>query len=342
VAEAPPINRHGEVAGMKVLVVGGAGFIGSHMVKGLALAGDEPIVLDNLGSGFTDAARYGNLLIGDAGNPSDVAAALEAHPCDAVMHFASHIQVGESIVDPAKYYANNVAATLALLQVIRGAGISQFIFSSTAAVYGNPCMTPIPENHALAPINPYGRSKLMVEEVLADFDAAYGLKSVCLRYFNAAGADPEGELGERHEPETHLIPLVLQAAAGRRSDIAVFGRDYPTRDGTCVRDYIHVTDLVEAHRLALGYLGERGISNTFNLGTGVGYTVQEVIDAARRVTGYPITVRDEARRPGDPPELVADPSRALRELNWRPCLSDLDTMLEHAWRWERKHHTGQG
>jgi len=310
------------------------------MVKALALAGDEPIVLDNLVSGFADAARYGRLLVGDAGDPSTVAAVLEAHPCDAVMHFASHIQVGESVVDPAKYYANNVVATLALLQVIREAGIRRFIFSSTAAVYGIPVVTPIPEGHPLIPINPYGRSKLMVEEVLADFDAAYGLKSVCLRYFNAAGADPEGELGERHEPETHLIPLVLQAAAGRRSDIAVFGRDYPTRDGTCVRDYIHVTDLVEAHRLALDYLGERGGSDTFNLGTGVGYTVQEVIDAARRVTGRPIPVRDEARRAGDPPELVADPSRARRELNFCPHLSDLETLLEHAWRWELKHHGG--
>lgn len=325
---------------MRVLVVGGAGFIGSHMVKALALAGHEPIVLDNLHSGFADAARYGHLLVGDAGDPSAVAAALKAHPCDAVMHFASHIQVGESVVDPAKYYANNVVATLALLRVIREAGVRQFIFSSTAAVYGIPTMTPIPECHPLTPINPYGRSKLMVEEVLADFDAAYGMKSVCLRYFNAAGADPETELGERHEPETHLIPLVLQAAAGRRSDIAVFGRDYPTRDGTCVRDYIHVTDLVEAHRLSLDYLGERGVSETFNLGTGVGYTVQEVIDAARRVTGRPIFVRDEARRVGDPPELVADPSRALHELNWRPRLSDLGTLLEHAWRWELKHHAG--
>lgn len=325
---------------MKILVVGGAGYIGSHMVKNLALAGHEPIVLDRLCSGFADAARYGRLLVGDAGDPAEVKAVLHAHPCDAVMHFASHIQVGESVANPAKYYANNVTATLTLLQAVRDASIGHFIFSSTAAVYGVPTITPIPESHALAPINPYGRSKLMVEDILADFDSAYGLKSVCLRYFNAAGADPETELGERHEPETHLIPLVLQAAAGRCAHVAVFGRDYPTRDGTCVRDYVHVTDLADAHRMALHYLVERNSSDTFNLGTGVGYSVQEVVDAAERVTGRIIPVRDEARRAGDPPELVADPTKAMQELNWRPRMSDLETLIEHAWRWEQKHHPG--
>lgn len=322
---------------MKILVVGGAGFIGSHLVKGLALAGHEPVVLDNLCSGFSDAARYGRLLVGDAGDPAAVGAALHAHPCEAVMHFASHIQVGESVADPAKYYANNVASTLALLQSMREAGVCRFIFSSTAAVYGVPSITPIPETHPLVPINPYGRSKLMVEEILADFDSAYGLKSVCLRYFNAAGADPDGELGERHAPETHLIPLVLQAAAGRRRDIAVFGRDYPTRDGTCVRDYVHVADLADAHRLALSHLIAHGASGRFNLGTGRGYSVQEVIDTARQVTGRMIAVRYEARRSGDPAELIADPSRAMRELGWRPQLSALEPMIEHAWRWELEH-----
>ncbi|HXH64230.1 MAG TPA: UDP-glucose 4-epimerase GalE, partial [Mariprofundaceae bacterium] len=258
---------------------------------------------------------------------------LEEHPCDAVMHFASHILVGESVADPAKYYANNVGTTLALLQAMRDARIDRFIFSSTAAVYGVPSCSPIPESHALSPINPYGQSKLMVERILADYAAAYGLKSVCLRYFNAAGADPDGELGERHDPETHLIPLVLQAASGRRADIAVFGRDYPTRDGTCVRDYIHVTDLAEAHLLALEHLANGGVGGVFNLGTGIGYTVAEVIEAARLVTGRPIAVRDEPRRLGDPPELVADPRLAMRTFGWQPRLSSLETMLQHAWRW---------
>ncbi len=322
---------------MKILVVGGAGFIGSHLAKRLALSGHKPIVLDNLCSGYADAARYGQLMVGDAGDAMTVRAVLDQHPCDAVMHFASHIQVGESVTDPAKYYANNVVSTLELLKVIREAGVRHLIFSSTAAVYGLPEVSPIPETHRLAPINPYGRSKRMVEEVLADFDAAYGVKSVVLRYFNAAGADPEGELGERHEPETHLIPLVLQVAAGRRSHLSVFGRDYPTRDGTCIRDYIHVTDLANAHELALNHLVESRQSNIFNLGTGSGYSVQEVIDEAASVTGRSISTIDMPRRPGDPAELVADPSQALRELRWRPSLSSLGTMIEHAWRWELDH-----
>lgn len=322
---------------MKILVVGGAGFIGSHLVKRLALAGHQPVVLDNLCSGFADAARYGKLVKGDAGDAATVRAVLAQQPCDAVMHFASHIQVGESVTDPAKYYGNNVSATLELLKATREARVSRFIFSSTAAVYGVPSVSPIPESHPLSPINPYGRSKLMVEEMLADFDAAYGLKSAVLRYFNAAGADPDGELGERHEPETHLIPLVLQAAAGRLASLKVFGRDYPTRDGTCVRDYIHVTDLAEAHQLALDHLLECKQSDTFNLGTGKGYTVQEVIDAAAKVTGRAVPVVDMPRREGDPAELVADPTKAMRELCWQPRLSALETLIEHAWQWELNH-----
>lgn len=319
---------------MKILVVGGAGFVGSHAVKTLALAGHEPIVLDNLCAGHADAVRYGRLFVGDAGDPRAVGDVLAAHPCEAVMHFASHIRVDESVADPARYYANNVGATLGLLDALRGAGVRRFIFSSTAAVYGNPRIVPIPEDHPLSPINPYGRSKLMVEEILADYGAAYGLKSVCLRYFNAAGADPDGELGERHDPETHLIPLVLQAASGRRPGIAVYGRDYPTIDGTCVRDYVHVTDLAEAHLSALAYLNNGGAGGSFNLGTGVGHTVREIIDTAGSVTGRKIAVRDEPRRPGDPPELVADPRLAMETFAWQPRFSDLATMLRHAWQWE--------
>jgi UDP-glucose 4-epimerase len=256
------------------------------------------------------------------------------------MHFASLIQVGESVVEPAKYYANNVATTLTLLDAMRGAGVLRFIFSSTAAVYGDPEYVPINEAHPKNPINPYGRSKWMVEQVLEDYDRAYGLKSVCLRYFNAAGADSEGELGERHVPETHLIPLVLQAASGRRDAIYVFGTDYNTPDGTCIRDYIHVADLCDAHALALQRLLEGGESGHFNLGNGQGFSVKEVIDTARRVTGRAIPVRYEARRAGDPPRLVADAGLARAQLGWQPKRADLETIVADAWAWERKHPWG--
>jgi UDP-glucose 4-epimerase len=252
------------------------------------------------------------------------------------MHFASFIQVGESVQQPAKYYQNNVVNTLNLLEAMRAHGIHQFIFSSTAATFGEPQYTPIDERHPQQPINPYGRSKRMIEEVLADYDAAYGLKSVCLRYFNAAGADPEGQLGERHEPETHLIPLVLQAASGRRPHISVFGRDYETPDGTCIRDYVHIADLCEAHWLALQSLMNGAPSQAYNLGNGHGFSVQEVIDTAEAVTGRKIAVVNAPRREGDPARLVADATLARQQLGWKPQYADLATIVEHAWKWETR------
>jgi UDP-glucose 4-epimerase len=255
---------------------------------------------------------------------------------DAVMHFASFIQVGESVAQPARYYRNNVSNTLNLLEVMQALGVKRFIFSSTAATFGEPQYTPIDEAHPQRPINPYGRTKLMVEQALADLDAAWGLKAVSLRYFNAAGADPAGRLGERHDPETHLIPLVLQAASGRRPHIGVFGRDYDTPDGTCIRDYIHIEDLCQAHWLALQHLMDGGNSEAFNLGNGTGFSVQQVIDTAREVTGREIRVVDGPRRAGDPAVLVADSHRARQHLGWAPAYPELATIVAHAWAWERR------
>ncbi|MDO4723244.1 MAG: UDP-glucose 4-epimerase GalE [Comamonadaceae bacterium] len=325
----------------KILVVGGAGYIGSHMVKQLRQQGAAVVVLDDLSAGYADAVVAGaQLVVGSAADASLLAQLFAQHRFDAVMHFASFIQVGESVAEPAKYYANNVAATLTLLQAMRAAGVLRFIFSSTAAVYGNPQQLPIDEDHPKQPINPYGRSKWMAEQMLEDFDQAYGLKSVCLRYFNAAGADPEGELGERHVPETHLIPLVLQAAAGRRAAISVFGTDYDTPDGSCIRDYIHIADLCQAHALALQHLLAGGPSLRLNLGNGQGFSVLEVIEAARQVTGRDIAVRLEPRRPGDPARLVADSRRARELLGWQPQHAQLSTIIAHAWAWEQAHCWG--
>ena len=321
---------------MKILVVGGAGYIGSHMVALLGESAHEVVTLDNLSHGYRDAVHYGAFVEADLADKDALERLLSAGAFDAVMHFASYIQVGESVVEPAKYYENNVSNTLNLLDAMVKHGVKHFIFSSTAAIFGEPEYTPIDELHPTLPINPYGRTKLYVEQILADYDRAYGLKSVCLRYFNAAGAHPDGSLGERHVPETHLIPLVLQAASGRRDAISVFGRDYPTPDGTCVRDYIHVMDLCEAHLLALETLVEDGESAAYNLGNGNGFTVQEVIDSAMRVTGREITVVDAPRRDGDPAHLVADSTMAKRVLGWQPQYADLDTIIRHAWEWELK------
>jgi UDP-glucose 4-epimerase len=322
---------------MKFLVVGGAGYIGSHMVKQLLSAGHELVVADNLSTGYRCAVTGGTLVELDIADAQALDALFAQHHFDAVFHFASFIQVGESVTEPAKYYQNNFAATLTLLQAMVRARIKNFIFSSTAAVYGDPAYVPIDEAHPKAAINPYGRSKWMVEQMLEDFDRAYGLKSVCLRYFNAAGADPEGQLGERHEPETHLLPLILQAASGRRTSITVFGRDYDTPDGTCIRDYVHVVDLVAAHALAVDYLLEGGASTAFNLGNGQGFSVQQVIDTARRVTGQDIPVSEAPRRAGDPPRLVADPRRANALLGWQPQFASLEQIVTHAWNWEQKY-----
>lgn len=317
----------------KVLVVGGAGYIGSHMVKMLGRQGCDVTTLDDLSSGHRDAVLCGDFVQGDMGDRAVLDAVL-ARGFDAVMHFASFIQVGESVQQPAKYYQNNVVNTLGLLDAMRSHGVGRFIFSSTAATFGEPQYSPIDERHPQQPINPYGRTKLMVEQVLADYERAYGLRSVCLRYFNAAGADPEGQLGERHEPETHLIPLVLQAASGRRPHIGVFGRDYDTPDGTCVRDYIHIEDLCSAHGLALQSLMGGAGSQAYNLGNGQGFSVQEVIDTAQQVTGRPIAVVNGPRRAGDPARLVADASLIREKLGWQPRYADLATIVEHAWRWE--------
>jgi UDP-glucose 4-epimerase len=319
---------------MKVLVVGGAGYIGSHMVKHLAAAGAVVITLDNLSYGYREAVKYGEFVEGDLGDASLLDRVFGNHRIDAVMHFAAFIQVGESVLKPAMYYRNNVVNTVALLDAMVRHDVGHFIFSSTAAIFGEPDYTPIDERHPKQPINPYGRSKLMVEQILEDYDAAYGLKSTCMRYFNAAGADPDGELGERHNPETHLIPLILQAASGRREDIKVFGDDYATDDGTCVRDDIHINDLCAAHSLGLERMRQTGQSARYNLGNGNGFSVQQVIDTTRRVTGRDINISIEPRRAGDPAVLVADATLARHELDWQPQYANLDTIIETAWRWE--------
>lgn len=319
---------------MKILVVGGAGYIGSHMVKMLLEQGHRVIVFDNLSSGYRDAVLGGIFVKGDLADKDQLDDVFARLRPEAVMHFASHIQVGESVLHPSKYYFNNFSNTMNLLDTMVKHEVRHFIFSSTAAIFGEPEYTPIDELHPKRPLNPYGRSKLMVEEVLADYERAYGLRSVCLRYFNAAGADPEGMLGERHEPETHLIPLVLQAISGKRSSIQVFGRDYDTPDGTCIRDYIHVVDLCTAHLLALRKLIVTDTSSQYNLGNGTGFSVQEVIKAAERVTGSTVKIVEGERRAGDPAVLVADATLARAELGWHPKYSDLEQIIAHAWQWE--------
>jgi len=319
---------------LNILVVGGAGYIGSHMVKRLGRLGCAVTTLDNLSGGYRDAVLCGEFVHGDLADSALLDRLFAERRFDAVMHFASFIQVGESVQQPARYYRNNVVNTLNLLDTMQAFGVDKFIFSSTAATFGEPQYSPIDEAHPQNPINPYGRTKLVVEQALADYDRAYQLKSVCLRYFNAAGADPEGELGERHDPETHLIPLVLQAASGRRPAISVFGRDYDTPDGTCIRDYIHVSDLCEAHWLALQSLVNGGPSQRYNLGNGNGFSVQAVIDAARKVTGRNIPVVDAPRREGDPARLVADSRLAQEKIGWKPQHADLETIIEHAWKFE--------
>ncbi|BBC25380.1 UDP-glucose 4-epimerase GalE [Pseudanabaena sp. ABRG5-3] len=324
-----------------ILVTGGAGYIGSHAVKTLQQVGYEVLILDNLVYGHKDIAETlgAELIVGDTNDRLLLDKLFCDRQISAVMHFAAYAYVGESVTQPDKYYRNNVVGTLSLLEAMVAANIKSFVFSSTCATYGVPQQTPITEDHPQSPINPYGATKLMVERILQDFDVAYGLKSVIFRYFNAAGADPEGSIGEDHNPETHLIPLVLQTALGKREAITVYGIDYPTPDGTCIRDYIHVNDLAEAHVLGLQYLLKGNQSEIFNLGNGNGFSVQEVIDAAKQITGKPINVVFGDRRAGDPPALVGSSEKARTILNWQPKYADINLILQHAWQWHQNRHS---
>ena len=322
---------------MQLLIVGGAGYIGSHMVKMLLDYGHDVVTLDNLSTGYRDAVLGGEFICGDLADKPLLDKIFSARKFDGVMHFASLIQVGESVLKPGKYYKNNFTNTLNLLDAMVEHGANHFIFSSTAAIFGEPQYTPLDEQHPKNPINPYGRSKWMVEQVLEDYDHAHGLKSVCLRYFNAAGADPSALLGERHDPETHLIPRVLQAAAGLRPHIQVYGEDYDTPDGTCIRDYIHVVDLCQAHLLAFDKLRREGTRAAYNLGNGNGFSVRQVIETACAVTGKDINVLSAARRTGDPVRLIAESALSRTALQWMPIYTDLATIIEHAWCWEQRH-----
>lgn len=324
-----------------ILVTGGAGYIGSHAVLALINAGYEVIILDNLVYGHQDLVEKvlkTELIVGDISDRSLLDDLFASRNIAAVMHFSAYAYVGESVTDPAKYYRNNVIGTITLLEAMIAASIKNFVFSSTCATYGIPHTVPITEDHSQNPINPYGATKLMVERILQDFDVAYGLKSVCFRYFNAAGADPTGLLGEDHQPETHLLPLVLMAALGKRDSVSIFGTDYPTPDGTCIRDYIHVTDLADAHILGLEYLLKGGNTTVFNLGNGQGFSVKEAIDTARVVTGREIKVVMSDRRPGDPPILVGSSDKARNILGWEPKYPALKEILTHAWNWHQRRH----
>lgn len=319
-----------------ILVTGGAGYIGSHANKELNLAGYETVVLDNMSYGHEDFLKWGVYENVDLGDLDALRNLFSKYEIDAVMHFAAFTYVGESVDDPQKYYLNNLKNTLNLLQIMNEFKVKKIIFSSTCATYGNPQEIPITETHPQDPISPYGKAKLMVEQVLKDYSSAYGLRYVSLRYFNAAGADPEGDVGERHNPETHLIPLILDAAAGKREDIKIFGTDYPTDDGTCIRDYIHVTDLADAHIKALKYLENDGKSDVFNLGNGNGFSVKEVIEEARNVTGIEIKSTETERRPGDPPILVGSSKKAREILKWQPKYDNLTEIISTAWEWHKK------
>jgi UDP-glucose-4-epimerase GalE len=320
---------------MNVLVTGGAGYIGSHACKHLAEAGHRPIVFDDLSQGHEWAVKWGPLERGSLGDPSRLAALFTSHRIDAVVHFAASALVGESMSNPSKYFANNTLGTFNLLEAMRAAGVGTVVFSSTCATYGNPVRVPIDETHPQAPVNPYGESKLMVEKMLRWYGDCYGLRWMALRYFNAAGADPDGEIGEDHDPESHLIPLVIGGTLGTRPPVKVFGDDYPTADGSAVRDYIHVVDLAEAHRLAIECLGAGTPSQAINLGTGVGQSVRQVIETVGAVSGRKVPFEIAPRRAGDPPALVADPSRARGVLDWSPRYADLSVTVEHAWRWHQ-------
>jgi len=321
---------------MMIFVAGGAGYIGSHANKILNKKGLKTVVYDNLSRGHRELVKWGHFVLGDLADKDQLRLCFQNYPIDAVMHYCAFCYVGESVNHPAKYYRNNVLNTLNLLDVMVEYGVKKFIFSSTCSTYGNPISLPMSEDHPQHPINPYGKSKLMVEQILKDYDETYGVRHVCLRYFNAAGADPDGEIGEWHEPEPHLIPIALQVAAGQREHIQIYGTDYETPDGTCIRDYIHINDLAEAHLLALEYLHNGYPSNAFNLGNGNGFSVKEVINAAERITGKMIKVVEAERRPGDPPSLIGSAEKAIKVLKWQPQYPDLDEIIKTAWLWHTK------
>jgi len=327
---------------MAILVTGGLGYVGSHAVKQLVDRGEEVISLDNLVFGHEQAASGSKIVIGDIGDKALLDGIFTAHKIDAVMHFAAFAAVGESVENPKKYYVNNISRSLDMLDVMLEHDVKLMIFSSSAATFGEPREVPIPEDHAKDPTNPYGRSKLMLEEILKEYETAYGLRSVSLRYFNASGADPSGLIGEDHTPEHHIIPIVLQVALGQREKVSVFGTDWPTPDGTCVRDYIHVTDLAQAHVLALDALRAGKATTQYNLGNGNGYSVLEVIKMSEEVTGLPIKWESAPRRPGDPAVLVASSEKIIRELGWSPRYPELKTIIQTAWNWHKNHPKGYG
>ena len=319
-----------------ILLVGGAGYIGSHTNKILYEAGYRTIVFDNLSTGHRELARWGEFVQGDLARIEQIRDCFGRYPIEAVMHFSAFANVVESVAYPGKYYRNNVVNTVNLLDVMREFMVNYFIFSSTAATFGNPIEIPITEEHPQNPINPYGQSKLMVESILKDYDHAYGIKHINLRYFNAAGADPGAEIGERHDPETHLIPLAIYTALGQRHAINIFGADYTTTDGTCVRDYVHVNDLAAAHIKALDYLRAGNKSNAFNLGNGAGFSVREIVEKVHNTSRCDFKVEERERRPGDPPTLIASSKKALDVLKWKPQFDDIDKIIETAWNWHRK------
>jgi UDP-glucose-4-epimerase GalE len=324
---------------LTVLVTGGAGYIGSHAAKALARAGHQVVVFDNLVAGHREAVKYGEFVEGDIADTAAVRAALAGFNVDAVMHFAAYLDVGESVRDPVKYYRNNVGGAISVLEAMAAQSVKALVFSSTCATYGEPIETPIAETHPQRPINAYGDSKLAVERALPHFERAYGIKAVALRYFNAAGDDPDGELGEDHAPEIHIIPRAIDAAVGGRG-LQVFGDDYPTPDGTCLRDYIHVSDLADAHVLALESIGRTGRSAVYNLGTGQPHSVKEVIAAVEAVSGRKVPWTLAARRPGDPAVLFASPRKAEQELGWTPRLPALESIVGTAWAWHQAHPRG--
>jgi UDP-glucose-4-epimerase GalE len=322
---------------VRVLVTGGAGYIGSHTAKLLAAAGHQPVVFDDLTQGHEWAVKWGPLERGSLTDPARLAEVFAASNVEAVVHFAAHALVGESMTNPSKYFHNNTVGTLNLVDAMCAAKVSTIVFSSTCATYGNPIRVPIDETHPQSPVNPYGESKLMVEKILRWYGECYGLRWMALRYFNAAGADPDGEIGEDHDPETHLIPLAIGAAQGTRPPVSVFGTDYPTPGGTAVRDYIHVVDLADAHLRALDRLATGTPSQAINLGTGRGRSVREVLDTVARVGGKPVPAVESPRRMGDPPELIAAPDRAREVLGWECRHADLETIVRHAWAWHETH-----